>query len=195
VGAGDTVNFTTGTDNIASLWNSGGTFDGVYGSNNTVWLSDADANVIGGGDTVEFTYGSANIASLFNTGGAADTIGAGPGSGTIFINNAQANVNASGLTIDFTSAGANSVNTTGAINESFVATPISGTDSITGYNATDQVYLSASQFGTSWTTFFNNDVSQSGANTLITDSANHANVLALVGVAPSSLTSANFHFG
>ena len=98
-----------------------------------------------------------------------------------------------GDTIAFTYAGANSVNVAGNY-ETFIAQPVSGADSITGYNSTDQIYLSASQFGSSWSAFVAGDVSQSAANTLITDPANHANQITLVGVTASSLNSATFHF-
>jgi Ca2+-binding RTX toxin-like protein len=70
----------------------------------------------------------------------------------------------------------------------------SGADSITGYNATDQVYLSVAQFGTSWATSLADDVSQSSAGALIAGPHNQADALTRVGVSVSSLHQANFHF-
>ena len=194
VGAANTVNFTTGTDNIASLWNTANTFDSVNGSNNTVDLSDAYANVIGGGDMIDFTYGSANIASLFNTGGAADTVVNGAGSGTLYINNAQANVTGNGDTIDFTGAGTDIVTISGN-NETFITQPISGAEQVLGFNSSDQIDLSAAQFGSSYAIFAANDITQAGGNTYIIDPSNHANVLVLVGVSATNLSASNVHFG
>jgi hypothetical protein len=49
------------------------------------------------------------------------------------------------------------------------------------------------RFGSSCSTFLASDVSGT-SNAVITDPGNHANTLTLVGVAPSSLSQANFHF-
>jgi hypothetical protein len=74
IGGGDWINFAGGTGNAASLYSTGGNWDGVVGSNGTVYLEGAQATVTGGGDWIDFAGGSGNAAALYSTGGSWDTV-------------------------------------------------------------------------------------------------------------------------
>ena len=114
-------------------------------------------------------------------------------SGEVIINNAQAIENGSGEVVDFAFAGTNSVTVSGT-SEIFMAHGLSGVDRITGFDtATDPLYLSAAQFGSSVSAFLQNEVLQFNGATVIADPNNQANQLVLVGVNPASLVSSNLH--
>jgi hypothetical protein len=98
-GGGQTVAFTGSPGRAASLYNTGGDWDSVSGSNGAVYLASAQVSVFGGDDSVHFSAGSGNAASLYNTAGAWDGVdGAG---GTIYLTSAQASITGGGETIYF----------------------------------------------------------------------------------------------
>lgn len=166
--------------------------DTVNGSNGTVLLTSAQASLLGGGDIVYFAGGSDDQISLYNTNGLADAVyGA---NGVIVFSDAQATVTGNGDTLDFAPIGGSAATLVGT-GEALSFKPSVGATQVSGFSvSTDQINLSASQFGASWSAFLSADVSQSGANTLITDPNNHANQITLVGVVDTSLLQANFHF-
>jgi hypothetical protein len=190
VGGSDTIYFSNGASNVASLYSTSGKWDAVNGANGAVLLTSAQASVLGGGDTVTFAGGSNNQVSLYNTNGIADVINGS--NGTVIFNGAQATVANGSNTLDFAAIGGSIA--TIASNETLTFASVVGATQIFGFGTTDQVNLSAAQFGSSWSAFLSGDVSQSGANTLITDPNNHANQITLVGVVDTSLVQANFHF-
>ena len=105
-GGGETVKFLSGSNNTATLYNTGSLWDTVYGSGGLVTLGGARASIVGGGDVVNF-YGSApSIASLFNTAGNADSV---HGVGVVNLTNAQASVFNGGVTVNLLGAAPDSV--------------------------------------------------------------------------------------
>ncbi len=105
-GGGETVKFVSGSNNAATLFNTGSLWDNVYGSGGTVTLGAARASIVGGGDTVNFTGSAPSAASLFNTAGNADTVN---GVGVVNLTNAQASVFNGGVTVNLLGAAPNSV--------------------------------------------------------------------------------------
>jgi len=75
--------------------------------------------------------------------------------------------------------------------ERFTFNPTWGQASIAGFDASDQFYLSASDFGGNWAGV-QSHMAQVGANTVITLDQN--NSITLTGVAMNTLQSSQFHF-
>jgi hypothetical protein len=84
-GAGDTIDFASGSGNAASLYGADSGWGAVFGSDATVALTNAQASVVGGGDQV--VLGGGSTASLYNTGGDWDWVN-GSG-GTVGLTSAQ----------------------------------------------------------------------------------------------------------
>jgi hypothetical protein len=73
IGGGDTINFTGGSGNAASLYSTGGNWDTVNASNGAVYLNSSQASINGGGDLIGL-YGSGDAVSLYGTSGNWDWI-------------------------------------------------------------------------------------------------------------------------
>ena len=87
---------------VAALINTGGSWDALYGSELTVELTSAWANVLGGANTIYFAN-NGDAASLYNTGGAWDAVTGS--NGWIALTSAWANVTGGGDTISLDSLG------------------------------------------------------------------------------------------
>jgi hypothetical protein len=130
-GGGQTVAFTGSPGRAASLYNTGGDWDSVSGSNGAVYLASAQVSVFGGDDSVHFSAGSGNAASLYATSGNWDAVSAT--SGTIYLTSAQASISGGGDVIYFSGGSGNAA--------SLYAT--SAWDLVSGSNGA--VYLTSAQ--------------------------------------------------
>jgi hypothetical protein len=163
VGPNESVTFDAGS-NVASLFNTAHTTDTVHGSNGTVYMFNATANITGNNDLINFET-----------------------------SDDHATVSGNNDTVAFIGAGFPSSVSVAGTSETFKFQAALGQVTITGFEAaTDNIYLSASDFGGNWTGL-QSHMAQVGANTVITLDAN--NTITLVGVTESSMQSSHFHFG
>ena len=141
----------------------------ALGSNNTITLGN-------GADTV-----TAGANSIVTVGNGADTVTAGANS-TITLGNGADTVTAISSLIN----GGNG-------HDTFVFTGSVGPDTITQFNPLhDNIVLAQATFANFGAV--QNDMTQVGANTVITDPQNPANAITLTGVKASSLHASDFHF-
>jgi autotransporter-associated beta strand protein len=129
-GGGDTINFASGSGNVASLWNTNGNWDAVYGSNGTIALNNAISGVIGGGDTIVFASGAGNVASLYNTNNNWDTVTGS--NGVVELNSALANVSGGG---DFVYFAGGTGNVAGLYDTNGTWDGVSGSDGVVELNS------------------------------------------------------------
>jgi hypothetical protein len=185
IGAGSTISLA-GNNDVATLATGdtayvGGTGELITGSNDTITVAaGASVTVTGSLDTV----GGGTGAAITFAANMADTVS---GSGVMVNVNTGDSITASGDT--FTFAPSATATVTGATN-AFDFQALFGKDVITGFVATDQIQMTATDFA-SWAVL-SSHMAQSGSNTVITLDA--SDTMTLVGVVPSSLTSAMFHF-
>jgi hypothetical protein len=184
-GGDDTVDFNSGSGNAATLANTAGVWDKVNGSSGTLYLESAQAIVTGGGNAVDFHSGSGNAVTLANTGSNSDTLTGS--NGTVYLATAQAGITGSGDSIHL--LGTNTLTQNGA-SDAFVFQAAIGLDTINGFASSDTFQFSKSDFA-NWAAL-KPDISQSGANTLI--SLDASNTVTLTDVTATNLTSAQFQF-
>ncbi|WP_420382137.1 NF038122 family metalloprotease [Novosphingobium sp.] len=79
---------------------TGGNWDTVAGSGNSIDLAGAQAAITGGGEIIGFTSGTGNVVGLYGTGGHWDTI-SGPVAGTVYLTSAQAAIAGGGDVVSF----------------------------------------------------------------------------------------------
>ena len=101
-GGGETILLSNDAGDVVALINTGGAWDAVSGSNGTIELTSAWANVSGGRDAVDFDNGG-DAASLFTTGGSWDAITGSDGS--VGLTSAWANVVGGGNALYFDNGG------------------------------------------------------------------------------------------
>ena len=179
---GSDVIWASGSSSL-SLYNTGGNWDTVNGSGETVILTGAQASNNGGGDTLWLNGGA--TVSLYGTGTSADTVG---GSGAFLaLNGVAASVNGNGDT--FWLGGTNTLTLAGN-SEQIITAKTLGDDTITGFNSTDHIQFSASNFA-DWAHLLG-ATKQSGSDTIITLDA--GDQITLKGVLASSLSSSQFAF-
>ncbi len=111
---GQTVNFADASGDAASLYDTAGAWDAVYGSKGTAYLNGAQAVVTGSGDVITFSGGSADVVSLTGTANDWDWVSASNGS--VYLNGAQTVVSGGGNSVDFATGSANAVSLTGTAN-------------------------------------------------------------------------------
>ena len=139
----------------------------------------------GGGNTMQFAGGTGDAVSLYSTGGAWDSVTGS--NGTVYLNSAQAGVAGNSDTIDM--MGASSMTQSGA-SDAFVFQPAIGVETINGFASTDTMQFAKSDFA-NWAAL-SPDISQSGANTVITFDA--SDTVTLTDVTATNLTQSQFHF-
>jgi hypothetical protein len=206
-GSGDVANLSnTGpyTDNVVDT-------DKVFGSNETVSLSNAQAAIVGGPYTVNFSSGS-NVANLWDSFSASDTVNSLNGSnGTVNMYNSSATVTGgNGNTVNFWTSGEHAditgnndlVGFFGGIGtdtasvvgtgEDFKFNPTWGKAYIAGFNGSDHINLSASDFGGNWAGVQSHMVQVGTNTTVITLDQN--NSITLTGVAMNTLQPLQFNF-
>ena len=122
---------------------------------------------------------------LYDTAGNWDTVSGSNGS--VLLNGVQATVVGNSDTMYL--SGTNTLATNG-VSDAFVFHPTIGLDTIDGFAATDTMQFSASDFANF--TALSGDISQSGANTVISLDAN--DTVTLTDVTAASLTASQFHF-
>jgi hypothetical protein len=182
-GGGDTMFATAGSS--VSLYNTAGDWDLFNGSQDTVILTSAQTSIVGGDNTVYAYAGSA--ISLYSTAGQADLV---YGSNeALNLTSAQALLTGTGDTVYM--AGQSTLSLSGnnfALN--FAANI--GQNVVNGFNATDVLKFSA----TDWTSFAalqsSGDLHDSNGNAVIQFDAN--NSVTLTGVKSASLTASEFKF-
>ncbi len=168
-----------------SLAGTAGVFDTVYGSNAGIVLTNAQASILGGYNTIYASSGS--TMSLYNTNGHADVVNGSYDA--LYLNSAQAVLNGSADTVYF--AGQSTLSLNGNyIGLNFAAKM--GVDVISGFNATDVLHLSASDWASFAALKGSGDLTQSGADTIIKLDASDS--ITLTGVQASSLTAGEFKF-
>ena len=177
---------SSGSGNVVSVYNTAGNWDTVNGSNGAVYENSAQAYVVGGGDTIGFSSGSGNVVSIYNTAGNWDTVDGS--NGTVFLTNSAATINGSGDTMAF--YGSDAATATGNADLFAFASPSFGLSTINGFNSSDTMQFSKSDFASFQA--LQQHMSQSGANTLITLDA--SDQITLTNVTASSLTASQFHF-
>ncbi len=182
-GGGDVL-WLNGTSNSISLYNTGGAWDTVNGSNATVVLNSAQASVNGGGDTL-WLYGSGDQVSLYATGANADTVN-GVGD-ALTLNGVAASLAGDGNQLYLN--GTNTLALSGNSEQIFTAKAL-GSDTITGFNATDHMQFAASAFA-DWAHLLG-ATKQQGSDTVITLDA--GDQITLKGVLAASLSSGQFAF-
>jgi autotransporter-associated beta strand protein len=186
-GSLDTIDFHAGVGDAdrASLYDTQGVWDTVNGSNGFVYLTSAQASVIGGDDTIGFSGGSGNIVSI---SGNDDVINGS--SGEIDLYDATAKVVGSGETMRLFES--DTLNLTDAPGSNLLAftSGVGGQDRITGFESADVLQFSKTEFANY--AAISGHVSSSSGNAVITIDASDS--ITLVGVAASSLTSAQFAF-
>ena len=182
-GGGDTLWFN-GTGNSVSLYGTGGNWDTINAVNTGVVLNSSQASVTGGGDTL-WLYGSGDQVSLYATGASADTVN---GANAIMtLNGVAASVAGDGNQI--TLNGTNTLALSGNSEQIFTAKAL-GSDTITGFNATDHMQFAASAFA-DWAHLLG-ATKQQGSDTVITLDA--GDQITLKGVLAASLSSGQFAF-
>ena len=125
--------------------------------------------------------------SLYNTNGHADVVNGSYDA--LYLNSAQAVLNGSADTVYF--AGQSTLSLNGNyIGLNFAAKM--GVDVIAGFNATDVLHLSASDWASFAALKGSGDLTQSGADTIIKLDASDS--ITLTGVQASSLTAGEFKF-
>ena len=187
VGGGDTVNLI-GNGDAASLYNTNNSWDTVNGSNGLVILTNAQASVVGGGDTINFDGSASDSVSLYGTNFNGDTVNAVNGS--ITLDSALAAIVGYNDTIYMNGASvAIETLTNSAGHDTYVYQQASGDSAISGFTSRDAMQLSQAQFGTVQN-LFNNFISQSGANTIITLDANDQ--VTLLNVQKATLSPSQF---
>ncbi len=108
--------------------------------------------------------------------------------GTVILNSAQSTVAGSGDAINFT--GSSTATLSGGSDALSFQQGIGGQDVVNGFGSTDSVYFSALDFA-SWSVL-QGDMTQSGANTVIT--LNASDTVTLTNVTAATLASSQFHF-
>jgi hypothetical protein len=190
--AGATLNVTGGGETISSdrrasanLFDTDGDWDLFHGSYDTVGVNDSQVSVIGRSDTVAATAGS--LVRLANTGTDDDIVSGS--NDTLVLNNAEATLNGSSDTIRFSSSDALIAN---GQSEAFVFGAALGVSSITGFETSERLRLSASDWSNFAALQASHDLFQSGANTVIEISA--SDMLTLVDTQVSQLSATNVKF-
>ncbi len=182
-GKGNTIFANAGS--TVSLAGTAGVFDAVYGSSEGVILSAAQAAILGGYNTINASAGS--TMSLYNTNGHGDVVNGS--SDALYLTSAQAVLNGSADNVFL--SGQSTLTLHGNFEALNFAAQI-GIDVIGGFNATDVLHLSA----TDWTSFAalkaSGGLFQSGADAIVKLDAN--NSITLLGVQASSLISGEFKF-
>ena len=111
-GGGQSINFADPAGDSASLYETGGDWDLVNGSNGQIYLSEVQASVVGQDDAITLTGASPDTVSLYDTGGQGDAVTGYDDA--IVLTNAQAAVSGGYNTIFFEGAGNSaSLSTTG----------------------------------------------------------------------------------
>ena len=99
MGGGETIVFADSSGDTANLYDTGGGYDTVEGSNGTIGLNSVVAVVLGGGDKITLDGSPTDFADLYGTGTNYDTIVGS--NGTIDLNSAVAAVMGGGDKIGF----------------------------------------------------------------------------------------------
>jgi hypothetical protein len=159
----------------------------VNGSNGVLALNDAQANAIGGGNVIDLQGSSGNIVELYSTNNNWDNVNGS--NGVVALNSAQTNVTGNSDTIDMQGSSGNLLGLYGN-SESVVFQPQFGASAVVGFNSTDTMTFSASDFANFQE--LQQHISQSGANTLIMLDASDR--ITLTNVNLSTLTASQFHF-
>jgi hypothetical protein len=187
LGGGDTVYLDGSQSDALSLYRTDGAWDTIYGSHGQITLNASQASVVGGANTIYLDGSSLDSVSLYATGALADSVNGSNGS--VALNSSSVNVSGSNDTVYF--AGDDVAGLSGN-NEQLVFGAALGLTSIAGFNSTDVIALASADFA-DWQAL-QPHIAASGVNdTKITLDAN--DVITLTGVAPSSLTAAQFRFG
>jgi hypothetical protein len=187
IGGNDLIDFASSTTNTVELYSTSGNWDTVDGSNGVVALNNVQANVIGGNDVIDFASSTANTVELYSTNNNWDSVNGS--NGVVALNGAQANVMSGSNTIDMQGSSGNLVGLYGN-SEAVVFQPQFGVSAVIGFNSTDTMTFSASDFANFQA--LQQHMSQSGANTLIALDA--SDKITLTNVIASSLTASQFHF-
>jgi hypothetical protein len=140
----------------------------VNASNGSIYMNGTQAWVTGGNNAIFLEGASGNAVEIFGTNGVSD--GVYGSNGAVYLNSAQATVAGNSDTISFYGTG-NSMTANGA-SDAFVFQPAIGQDVIGGFNASDSMQFSASDFANF--TALSQHMTQSGSNTLITLDANRS---------------------
>jgi fibronectin-binding autotransporter adhesin len=187
LGGGDTANLLGSAADSVSLYNTNNAWDTINGSHGLVILTKAQASVFGGGDTIDFDGSASDYASLYNTGGAADTVNAV--NGGVILTSAQASIVGYNDTISMSGASTASETLTNAsFHDTYVYQKNMGVSTINGFTTHDAMQLSKADFASVQALF--NDMSQSGANTIIRLDANDQ--ITLTNIQKSSLAQSQF---
>ena len=187
VSGGNIIDFNDASGDVVELYNTAGNWDQVNGSNGTVALNNAQVNIVGGGNSVTFDGSSNDFAELYATQGNWDQVKGSNGS--VALNTAQANVTGNHDTIAMQGTSGNLLGLYGN-SEAITVQPAFGQSAIIGFNSTDTMTFSASDFA-DWQAL-QGHMAQSGANTIITLDASDS--ITLYSVTASALTSAQFKF-
>ncbi len=133
IGGGLLVKFV-GSGNSATLSNTNGNKDTIYGAKGAVTLSAAQANAYGQ-QSISFAAGTqGNVINLYNTNGSATTVSGF--NGTINLNSAQAIVTGGGDTVNFVSGSGNAVTLNYSSGNQFIVNGSAGSITLTGAGAT-----------------------------------------------------------
>ncbi len=159
-----------------------------FGGNNTITLGNGNGDVVndlGSHDTITLGNGSDTVTaganSIITVGNGADTVTAGSGS-TITLGNG----------VDIVTAVSSLINA-GHGHDSFVFTGSFGDDTITNFNpAHDNIVLAQAVFANFGAMQSDGDITQVGANTVITHDS--TNVITLTSINASSLRASDFQF-
>ena len=156
----------------------------VWGSDARMSLTGAQAAVVGGGNAIA---AAASAVSLYGTNGRADTVAGAYD--TLTLVSAQAILQGAHDNVYFYG---NSALTAMGTNDAFYFGATLGQATLTGFNSSDTLHLSAAD----WTNFnallMSGDVTQVGADTVIRTDAQNA--ITLTGVQASSLAAGQFVF-
>jgi hypothetical protein len=150
-------------------------------------LNDAQANAIGGGNVIDLQGSSGNVVEIYSTNNNWDNVNGS--NGVVALNSAQTNVTGNNDTVDMQGSSGNLLGLYGN-SEAVVFQPQFGASAVGGFNSTDTMTFSASDFSNFQA--LQQDMSQSGANTLITLDASDR--ITLVNMTASNLTASQFHF-
>ena len=191
-GGNDTIYTDPGQYNNISLLATAGAWDTIYAQNQILEFDSAQVSVVGGGNSI-FLSGSSDAISLYGTDGGSTQIY--NGNAAVTLTNAAATLSGDKNYVYF-GVGTNSldlgISNVFAISSDDLLTfkGSFGVDTVTGFNSTDTIALSAAQFADF--SAFQRAFQQQGNDAVLTLDANDK--VTFVGLQTSSVTAAQVKF-
>lgn len=142
IGGGDAIYFDPSGYNLLTVSGTEGLWDRVYGQNENITLSNAQASVFGGGNVIQ-TYDARDAVSLYDTGANADFV---EGGGAVTLNDATASLFGSNFFVYF-GPGTNALSLAYSTDDDLLTfVGRFGQDTISNFLSSDAIALSKAEF-------------------------------------------------